>query len=267
VVVRDFQAEVVAHVAGRASVVPESGLVQAAVHRFERELAPAAPPTEVRWRTSVPRAVGLGGSSALVIATVRALCTLHRVILDRDELASFALAVESEDLGIAAGLQDRVAQAYEGLTFMDFRDGVYEPLDPALLPPLFVAWNVRAAGPSGLTHGNLRSRFESGEPVVHAAMIELGELARAARSALLAGDTRAFARQVDASFDARRRMLALDDRHVAMIELARRLGASANYTGSGGAIVGCCENDGHRATVVAALTKAGHRSIAPVLAA
>ena len=266
VVVRDFLAEVEASPATAPSITPESTLVRATMLRFERELAPEAPPAAVRLRTSIPRSVGLGGSSAIVIATARALCELHRVRLHPDELASFALAVETEDLGIAAGMQDRVAQAYEGLTFMDFRDGVYEPLDPALLPPLFVAWNVHAAEPSGLVHGDLRTRFEVGDPVVLRALAELAELARVARSALLAGDARAFARCIDASFDARRRMLTLDERHVAMIELARELGASANYAGSGGAIVGCCRDEGHRATVTQALADAGHGAISPVMA-
>jgi len=263
VVVRDFFAHAEARPASCACVVPQNELVQAAVSRFEREFAPRATPAEVRWRTSVPRAVGLGGSSAIVIATARALCGMHHVRLHPDELASFALAVETEDLGIAAGLQDRVAQAYEGLTFMDFRDGVYEPLDPALLPPLFVAWNLAAAGHSGVTHSGLRARYERADAVVLAEMTRLGELARVARSGLLAGDTLVFARCMDASFDARRRMLALDDRHVAMIELARALGASANYAGSGGAIVGCCRDDTHRTAVIAALTDSGQAAIAP----
>ncbi len=263
VVVRDFLAEVEASPAPDQSIAPESMLVRATVGRFERELCWEAPPAAIRVRTSIPRAVGLGGSSAIVIATARALCELHDVRLHPDELASFALAVETEDLGIAAGLQDRVAQAYEGLTFMDFRSGVYERLDPALLPPLFVAWNAEASGHSGVTHGDLRARFERGDSVVLAGMSELGDLARAARSALLAGDAQAFARCLDGTFDARRRMLALDERHVAMVELARQLGASANYTGSGGAIVGSCRDEVQCAEVIAALERAGHCAIAP----
>jgi glucuronokinase len=267
VVVRDFVAEVeVEPVSSRSATPPhEAELVRATVSRFRRELIPAAPPVSVRLRTSIPMAVGLGGSSAIVIATARALCKLHRVELPPDELASFALAVETEELGIAAGLQDRVAQAYGGLTFMDFRSGRYESLDPALLPPLFIAWNVEAAGHSGVTHGDLRARFERSDPLVLAAMSELADLARAARSALLDGDRPAFARCLDGSFEARRRMLPLDERHITMIELSGAHGASANYTGSGGAIVGCCVDDGHRARVIAALTGAGHRAITAVV--
>ena len=49
----------------------------------------------LRLRTTIPREVGLGGSSAIVIAALRALG------VDRppDELARMALAVEVEDLG------------------------------------------------------------------------------------------------------------------------------------------------------------------------
>jgi glucuronokinase len=191
---------------------------------------------------------------------------LHGVQLTPDELASFALAVETEDLGIAAGLQDRVAQAYGGLTFMDFRHGIYEPLPAALLPPLFVAWDEGSAGHSGLTHGDLRARFDRGERVVMAAMTRLGELARSARSALLDGDAEVFGRCMAASFEARREMLTLDARHVAMVELAREHGACANYTGSGGAIVGCCRDEEHLADVITAFAAAGHGTVAPVLA-
>ena len=33
---------------------------------------------------------------------------------------SFVLSIERDELGIAAGLQDRVIQVYEGLVYMDF---------------------------------------------------------------------------------------------------------------------------------------------------
>lgn len=48
----------------------------------------------------------------------------------------------------AAGLQDRVIQVFGGCVFMDFSPtivkehghGLYEPLDPSLLPTLYVQW-------------------------------------------------------------------------------------------------------------------------------
>ncbi|MDQ6607820.1 MAG: hypothetical protein M3Z06_14895, partial [Actinomycetota bacterium] len=86
---------------------------------------------------------------------------------------------------------------------------------------------------------------------------ELARAARAARDALLAGDAVELCRSVDASFEARRAMLVLDPRHVEMIELAQAAGASANYTGSGGAIVCVCRDEAERLAVDEALAGAG----------
>jgi glucuronokinase len=253
-----FQARATARTASGPGASPDSELVAATVMRFARDHCLEAPASTVEWNTSVPRGVGLGGSSAIVIATLRALCELHQVSLQRGELAALALAVEREELGIAAGLQDRVAQSYGGLTFMDFAPGGrYESLDAALLPPLVVAWRGDTSADSGIVHGDLRSRFDAGEEVVRNAMTRLAELAREARAALLAGDRGAFATAVDRSFDARAQMMELDARHVAMIERARACGASANYTGSGGAIAAVCRDESHRAEVTAALREIG----------
>jgi glucuronokinase len=240
---------------GELQVEPPSELVGAAVRRFART-CPAALYSSVVWSTSIPRGVGLGGSSAIVIAGLRALSQCYEVDIDEPEMAAMALAVETEDLGIAAGMQDRVAQAYGGLTFMEFRDGRYERLDPALLPPLAIAWRAHTAESSGRIHSDLRARFELGDAGVRRGMAELADLARAARAALLEGDRSAFARCVDGSFDARAQMLALDREHVEMVAVARDAGAAANYTGSGGAIVCACRDDAHRALVAGALEAA-----------
>ena len=53
-------------------------------------------------------------------------------------MANLVLSVETEELGIGAGLQDRVAQAYETPVFMNFDKDVmekqgygnYQTLDP-----------------------------------------------------------------------------------------------------------------------------------------
>ena len=235
---------------------PPNPLVDAAIARFGRE------PCTVRWATAVPREVGLGGSSAIVTATVRALCALHGHDLAPDALAEMALAVEVEDLGIAAGPQDRYAQAHEGLVLMDFaaaRPRV-EHLDPGLLPALYLAWRSDASEASHAVHGGLRDR--AAEPRVRAGMARLAGHARAARDALRDGDHGAFARALDASFDERAALLDLDPRHVAMVRAARAAGASANYAGSGGAIVGTLPSGGLE-PVASALRALGCEVIAP----
>jgi glucuronokinase len=211
---------------------PPSALVDAAIARF------GAGPCRIRWGTEGPREVGLGGSSAIITAAVRALCALHDRALEPGELAELVLAVEAEDLGIAAGPQDRYAQAHGGLVLMDFAEPVprVERLAADRVPPLYLAWRTDAAGASHAVHGGLRDR--AAEPAVRRAMERLAGHARAAARALTTGDAEAFAAAVDASYDVRRAVLELDPRHVEMVEAARAVGASANYAGSGGAVVG-----------------------------
>jgi glucuronokinase len=269
VTLAEYSAQVRVQRADRLEIHPRSPLVRAAVRRFAREQAPEAVHTAIHWSTSIPRSVGLGGSSAIVIAVLRALCELYEVALDRAHLAELALAIEVQDLGIAAGLQDRVAQAYGGVTFMDFAVGPagYETMDPALLPPLLVAWRPDTADVSHAVHAPLRRRYELGEPVVLSALGELAALARRARAALLAGDFDNFARCVDGSFDQRQKMLTLEARHVEMVHRARGCGAAANYAGSGGAIIAVCADQARRQAVAVELAQLGCGTVAPALVA
>ncbi len=102
--------------------------------------------------TEIPREVGLGGSSAIVIATLRALCALARSRLDPAATAAIALAVETEDLGIAAGPQDRLIQAHEGLLYLDFS----ELGRGALRAPRPRARCHRCSSPGAATRASLR---------------------------------------------------------------------------------------------------------------
>ena len=165
-------------------------------------------------------------------ATVRALCALHGHALAPDELAEMVLAVEVEDLGIAAGPQDRYAQAHEGLVLMDFAGARprVERLDPALLPSLYLAWRSDAAEASHAVHGGLRERARRAAPCGRGWRGSPATRARRAH-ALLGGDHAAFAAALDASFDERAALLDLDPRHEAMVHAARAAGASANYAG------------------------------------
>ena len=228
----------------------------------------------VRYESDIPRGVGLAGSSAIVCATLRALTAFHRVALSADELAALALRVEAGELGLAAGPQDRLVQAHGGLLLMDFapehvgpqRLGRCERLDPALLPPLFLAYLPGAAEPSHGPHGELRRRWEAGEEGVAAAMVRLGDLAVEARDRLLAGAAAQLGELIDLGFEERRRLMDLDPRHVELVQIARRLGASAGFAGSGGAVIGTCRDARHRAQLAGAYAQAGAVLVEPEVA-
>jgi glucuronokinase len=204
----------------------------------------------LRYQSNVPRQVGMAGSSAIITATLRALIDFYGVKIPLQVLPSLALSVETMELGIAAGLQDRVIQAYEGLVYMDFaqermtepapgfRCGMYEPLDVALLKNVYIAFRADVAEPTESFHNNLRARYEQGEPAVLAAMKTFAQLAADAREALLAGDLNQLSMLMDRNFDTRRSICQLPQEQVKLVEDARSVGASAKFAGSGGAIVG-----------------------------
>lgn len=205
----------------------------------------------LRYETDIPRQVGLAGSSAIITAVFRGLMKYYKVDISPEVLPSLVLAVETEEIGIQAGLQDRVCQVYDGLVFMDFDRqlmetqgvGKYELLDPSLLPPLYVAYRSDLSAISGVYHSDLKARWDQGDEQVVGAMNRFAELAEAGRECLLRGDHTEFSRLMDQNFDLRAEISELDPINVAMVKIARKIGVSAKYAGSGGAIVGICDDD------------------------
>jgi glucuronokinase len=240
--------------AGRNRAYPAGGpaaLLMATAKRYcERLAAQGVEPAELGFdlrlrASSIPPQVGLAGSSAIVISALRALCEVRSDLIERELLPSFALACETEELGIAAGLQDRVVQSYGGMVFMDFDPAVvaelghgrYVPLDRALLPALVVAYRPEAATDSGVAHAPMHERFEAGDPAVVETMAAIAALAHVGREALLSKDRERLGALMDRNFELRQRIYELDPRHTAMIEAAHSVGAAANFAGSGGAVV------------------------------
>jgi glucuronokinase len=198
------------------------------------------------FQTDIPRLVGLSGSSAIVTATMRVLMDFYKVSIPLHLLPTLVLNVEKEELGINCGLQDRVIQSYGGIVYMDFDRqhleshgyGLYEPLKPPKLPPLYIAYDPARAEVSDIPHRNLRQLFNQGDPTVLNAMKEFRNLTDRGKTALLAGDWDELGKVMNANFDLRRTIMNIAPENLNMVEVARSTGASAKFAGSGGAIVG-----------------------------
>ena len=80
----------------------------------------------IRYSSDIPPHVGMAGSSAIITACFRALMQFYEVSITPPTLANLVLSVETDELRIPAGLQDRVVQAYEGVVFMDFAEKHFE---------------------------------------------------------------------------------------------------------------------------------------------
>jgi glucuronokinase len=254
-------------------------LIKATIKRFveycqARGIALHARNFSVRYQTNIPRQVGLAGSSAIIVATLRCLMDFYDVRIPIEAQPTFVLGIEQDELRITAGLQDRVIQVFEGVVYMDFArerrhlvDDIpcyhYERLDPALLPPLYLAYHDALSEPTEVFHNNIRERFDRGEEQVVAAMQRFASLAERGRDALLAGDAAVLGRLMDENFETRRRIYSLPNWQVAMVETARRAGATAKFAGSGGAVVGTYPDEATFARLAADLLALGSKTVKP----
>jgi len=170
----------------------------------------------VRFTSDIPRQIGLGGSSAIITATMRALMKF-----------------------------------YEGCLYMDFdrdllRDrgyGRYERLDSDLLPPLYLAYKPALGKVSGRVLNEIRIKFDRGDPFTLETLEKLAGLADQGRAAILDRDHARLSRLIDENFELRRSIMTIHPANQELIDTARGCGASAHFSGSGGSILGTFKDE------------------------
>ena len=255
-----------------------SRLVKAAIKKFseycdEHDIRLSNKNFTIRYHSSIPRQVGLAGSSAIITATMRALMKYYGVEIPLEKLPGIILSAEVDELGINAGLQDRVAQVYEGCVYMNFerklmdaqKHGDYQPLNPKLLPNLYLAYKIDLGKVSGTVLNDIRARYDKGDQHVISTLDEMAQLAEDGKQAILSKDTRALNELINRNFDLRCQIMNITDENKMLVQTARNCGASAKFTGSGGSIIGVYENDEVLNKLVVALRRINARVIKPYI--
>lgn len=253
-------------------------LIKAAIRKFHdychsKDITLDQRSFTISFSSDIPRLVGLSGSSAIICAVLRALMKFYNVEIAREYLPTLILECEKSELGINAGLQDRVIQVYEGIVYMDFAKdllttrgyGDYQQLELPEPPPLYIAFDPARAEISDVTHRNLRALWESGDQTVVSAMQTYRQLTDSGRAAMLKGDWDELGRVMNANFDLRRTIMNIAPENLRMVEVARAAGASAKFAGSGGAIVGLYKDGHHFQRISDALAAIRCTTIRPII--
>ncbi|MBW8014724.1 MAG: GHMP kinase [Planctomycetes bacterium] len=225
----------------------------------------------IRYSSDIPHGLGLAGSSAIITACLRALMAFYGVSIPKFTQANLILSAEIDELHIMAGLQDRVVQVYQGLVYMDFNKklmdsrgyGQYDNLDVKLLPKLYVAYTADLGEPTEVFHNNIRDRFDRGEKAVVNAMGYWASLADKFRKSIESGQLDKASKLIDANFDRREKLYRMSFDNLLMVKTARQAGASAKFTGSGGAIVGTYKDQKMFNALKAKMAKIGIKVIKP----
>jgi D-glycero-alpha-D-manno-heptose-7-phosphate kinase len=199
---------------------------------------------KVQVRSDAPPASGLGSSAALGVAAIGALSRYQGRHLLAHEVARESHLLEVEELKLESGVQDQLASAYGGVSFMEVEYPnarvVPVPLSPAVRCELEDRFVLVYTG---------RSHFSSAmhEKVISEADRHRGnfdDLARAAvlgKEALLRGDLAAFAAAMNANWAAQKALhpdittQEIETLHRAAFA-AGAVGFKANGAGGGGTV-------------------------------
>ena len=234
-------------------------LLQATVQSFMKRICAAQKQSALSskvgftlaYDTTIPRCVGLSGSSAIIVATFNILLkyydlTIADLNISQSQYPDVILNIEKEELHIAAGLQDRVIQTYGGCVHMDFTNNlngngnIYTPVAVRLLPNMYLVYNIHVGGDSGKVHSTVKERWLNRDPGLITGMATLGQYADEAKNALENGDAGALAVLMQKNFAMRRELYGDDvvgEKNIAVIMELERFGLAGKFTGSGGAIV------------------------------
>ena len=228
----------------------------------------------IRYSSNIPRQIGLAGSSAIITATIRALMQYYEVDIPNEVLPTIILNVEVKELGINAGLQDRVIQVYEGCVYMDFNQGhmeknqhgIYKSLDTHWLKDhIYIAYKTELGKISGMVLNDIRVRYDRGDPEVINTLKEIGELAEQGQSLIKNGNLSELNELINRNFDLRRKIMRISQENIQMVEAARSCGVSAKFAGSGGSVIGLYENNTTLERLIISMRKINARVIKPLL--
>lgn len=166
------------------------------------ELDPATAPTfHLTADTNIPMQAGLAGSTAILGTVVGAVLAYLEIRLNPYQVAELVRKIEYDILKIVCGFQDHYMTVFGGLNYMDFRGKIsseqqdqnspfatIEPLGSyvPILPILLAHTGVKHH--SGVVHKSIRDRWLEGETAVVEGYLEIADLARAGKKALLECD-------------------------------------------------------------------------------
>lgn len=218
--------------------------------------------------SEVPPGTGLGSSSAVTVAIIKALATARGMHLSRQELAELACEIEIEKLGTPIGKQDQYPPAFGGLNFITFTsDGVVvEPL--RLAAPLrrrlegnLMLFYTGAARNSATILSEQKKSSSRDDPAVIDALHRVKEMAFQVKADLERGQIDRIGELMHQNWEQKKRFASgitnpIVDECYALARDNGALGGKLTGAGGGGFLMLYCE-PAHQAGVTDALEERG----------
>jgi glucuronokinase len=169
---------------------------------------------EIGFFTTIPKQSGLGGSTAIIIATIYGLAKYFNIYnnltklsenefpINKDTIAEIATKIEDEDLQITAGYADRYVISRGGLCFCSYYGKLYHKnlsMEPLAVYdridkvygicnlPIIVCFSG-ISHKSGDVHSRLRKLYLKKDPRIINGYIKLSEISWKSRFAIMKQD-------------------------------------------------------------------------------
>lgn len=220
-------------------------LFKAVYNRLSEEFDLEVKGLNIYTFSEAPRGSGLGGSSTLIVAIIKAFCECFNLALGVYEIARLAYSIEREDLAWSGGKQDQYAATFGGFNFMEFSANnhvVVNPLDlknwiiNELQSHSFLGFSGISREGSHVIDDQSKGVSLDKEDVVNS-LHQIKKDANDMKLSLINGDFREMATILNRSWEAKKRTSnsVSNDRINHIIDVAKQNGALAcKVSGAGG---------------------------------
>jgi len=215
---------------------------------------------EIEIFPNIPRAMGLGGSSALAVALIRALDCHFKLNLDDKLINSLAYECETAAHGTPSGVDNTIATYGHTLMFQKTDEFEFSKLSPGAEIPLVIGISGRESLTAGMV-GKVRHAWEK-QPKRYESMFDrIEDLTLAGADAIRSGDLHELGETMNLCHGILNGLQLSTPQLEELVHLSREhgaLGAKLTGGGGGGSMIALCEDPG---PVAAAIENAGYQTL------
>ena len=214
IVATDLQESQVYNVADYLPIDGNLDLHKGVYNRVVKDYGARPRSFRITTYSDAPAGSGLGSSSTMVVAILKAFVEWLNLPMGDYEIANLAYKIEREDLALSGGKQDQYAAAFGGFNYMEFLSDNHVIVNPLRvkrwiideLESSMVLYYTGASRSSAKIIDEQKQNTSSGNAVAIEAMHRIKQSAKDMKDVLLRGDIQGFASILGKAWEDKKKM-------------------------------------------------------------